>query len=210
MSFLRALFGPSKEEIWQQFSAQIGGNLVEGGFWQGSKVEARHGEWTVTLDTYTVSTGKSSITYTRMRAPYANPDGFVFAIYRQGVFSTIGKWLGMQDVCVGYPEFDEAFIIKGNDEWKLRRLFANEKIRQLITAQPDIRVLVNARHGGFWEGEALPKGVDELYFEVVGVIKDVNRLKQLYELFSETLDELCRMGSASEGDPQLSPRSTVE
>jgi len=149
MSFLRTLFGPSKEEIWRQFCAQTGGTLVEGGFWQGSKVEARHGEWTVTLDTYTVSTGKSSITYTRMRAPYANPDGFIFAIYRKGIFSSIGKWLGMQDVCVGYPEFDEAFIIKGNNEWNLRRLFSNREIRRLISVQPDIRFFVNNRHGGF-------------------------------------------------------------
>ena len=108
----------------------------------------------------------------------------------------------MQDVCVGYSEFDEAFIIKGNNEWKLRQLFSNAKIRQLISAQPDIRFFVNNRHGGVW-GKSLPKGVDELYFEVVGAIKEVDRLKLLYELFSETLDELCRMGSAYEDDPQV-------
>jgi hypothetical protein len=33
------------------------------------------------------------------------------------------------------------------------------------------------------------------------VIKDLERLKQLYELFAETLGELCRMGSAYESDP---------
>jgi len=35
----------------------------------------------------------------------------------------------------------------------------------------------------------------------VGVIKDVERLKLLYELFSETLDELCRIGSARQTAP---------
>ena len=108
----------------------------------------------------------------------------------------------MQDVCVGYPEFDEAFIIKGNHEWKLRRLFSNPRIRQLISAQPDIRFSVNHRHGRVW-GKRFPKDVDELYFQVVGVIKDVDRLKLLYELFSETLDELCRMGLACENDPPV-------
>ncbi|HTS17459.1 MAG TPA: hypothetical protein VMP11_07795 [Verrucomicrobiae bacterium] len=34
-----------------------------------------------------------------------------------------------------------------------------------------------------------------------GVIKDVERLKRLYDLFAETLDELCRTGSASARDP---------
>jgi hypothetical protein len=203
MSSLRTWFGPSKEEIWRQFCAQTGASLIEGRrWWEGSKVEARHGQWTVTLDTYTVSTGKSSVTFTRMRAPYANLDGFVFGVYRKGAFSRIGKWLGMQDVCVGYPEFDEAFIIKGNNEWNLRRLFSNEKIRQLISAQPAIRFFVDDRHGRFW-GKTSPKGVDELCFLVVGVIKDIDRLKLLYELFSETLDELCRMGSAYEEDPHV-------
>ena len=201
MSFLQKLFGPSRDEIWQQFAAAVGGSFNEGGFWNGSKVEAAHGQWVVTLDTYTVSTGKSSVTYTRMRAPYVNPDGFQFNIYREGFFSNFGKKLGMQDVTVGYPQFDEDFIIKGNNEWKLRRLFANEKIRDLISAQPDIHFSVRNDEEKFWGGRNLPSGVDELYFQVVGVIKDIDRLKLLYDLFSETLDELCHMGSANENNP---------
>ena len=201
MSLLRSLFGPSRDEIWQQFASAIGGSLSNRGFWNGGRVDAAHGQWTVTLDTYTVSTGKTSVTYTRMRAPYVNPDGFQFNIYRQGIFSNLGKWLGMQDVTVGYPQFDEDFIIKGNDETKLRRLFADEKIRELITAQPDINFSVRDDDAKFWSGTNFPPGVDELYFQVTGVIKDVGRLKVLYDLFSETLDELCRMGSAYEKNP---------
>ena len=101
---------------------------------------ARTGEWTVTFDTYTVSSGKHSTTYTRIRAPFENRDGFRFTIYRKTLFSGIGKWLGMQDVEVGHPYFDDAFIIKGNDEGKLRLLFANERIRKLIQAQPYIHL----------------------------------------------------------------------
>ena len=67
----------------------------------------------------------SYVAYTRMRAPYVNPEGFRFTIYRKGVFSDLGKLLGMQDIEVGDPDFDEAFIIKGNDESKVRDLFAD-------------------------------------------------------------------------------------
>jgi len=70
MGFLRNVFGPSRNEIWQQFASAIGGSFTEGGFWNGGTVEAAHGQWIITLDTYTVSTGKSSITYTRIRAPW--------------------------------------------------------------------------------------------------------------------------------------------
>ena len=133
-------FGPSKDEVWRQLSQEIGAEFVEGGFWKGSKVQAHVGPWTVTLDTYTESSGESHVTYTRMRAPYVNPEGFRFTIYRKSLFSDLGKLLGMQDIEVGDPEFDEAFIIKGNDESKVRDLFANPKIRQMIQDQPKIRL----------------------------------------------------------------------
>ena len=206
MSVLRTLFGPSKQEIWRQFCDQTGGKYVPARFLKGDKVEASHGQWTVTLDTYVVSTGKTTITYTRMRAPYVNPDGFTFTIYRKGIFSELGVLLGMQDVTVGYPEFDEAFVIKGSDEQKLRRLFSSQKIRELIGAQPTIRFMVKDDEMKFWGNRGFPEDVDELYFQVTGVIKDVERLKLLYDLFAETLDELCRIGSAYEKDPGVTLR----
>lgn len=199
MAVLRRMFGPSQKEIWRQLSEEIGAQYVEGGFWKGDKVQATHGEWTVTLDKYVVSTGKVTIVYTRMRAPYVNPDGFRFRIYRRGLFSNLGKLLGMQDVEVGFADFDRDFIIKGNDEGKLRRLFANPKIRELISAQKDIHFSVKDDEG--WFGPTFPEGVDELAFLVTGVIKDIDRLKLLYELFAQTLDELCRSGSAYESSP---------
>ena len=45
--------------------------------------------------------------------------------------------------------------------------------------------------------------MDELHFKTVGVIKDVERLKLLYELFAETLDQLCRMGAAYKQSPDV-------
>ena len=33
-------------------------------------------------------------------------------------------------------------------------------------------------------------------FQVMGVIKDVDRLKSLFDLFAAVLDQLCRIGSA--------------
>jgi hypothetical protein len=71
----------------------------------------------------------------------------------------------------------------------------------LISAQPEIHFEVKDNHGGW--GPDYPADVDELRFHVAGIIKDVERLKLLFELFAETLDELCRIGSAYEGDPKV-------
>ncbi len=194
-------FGPSRDKVWQQLSQEIGAEFVEGGLWKGNKVQAHVGPWTVTLDTYTESSGESHVTYTRMRAPYINPEGFQFTIYRKNLFSDLGKFLGMQDIEVGDPEFDEAFIIKGNDESKVRDLFANSKIRQMIQAQPKIRLRVKDSEG--WFGPKFPENVDELHFQVVGVIKDVERLKALFDLFAAVLDQLCQIGSAYKQEPGI-------
>ena len=51
MGALRKLFGPSREEIWRQLSADIHGQYVDGGFMGRDKVEATHGQWTLTLET---------------------------------------------------------------------------------------------------------------------------------------------------------------
>lgn len=202
MGFLRALFGPSQQEIWHQLCREIGADYVEGGFWRGDKVQARVGDWIITLDTYTVSTGKSSVTYTRLRAPFVNQDGLRFLLYRQGLFSELGKALGLvEDIEVGYPEFDQGFIIQGNDPVKVRALFANPRIRQLIQLQPAIYLAVKDDEG--WFGSQFPEGVDELYFQVVGVIKELERLKILFDLFAETLNQLGHLDSAYEDDALL-------
>jgi hypothetical protein len=201
MGVLRRVFGPSRKTIWTQLSTEIGAQYKDGGFWKGDKVEATHGAWTVTLDTYAVSTGKVTIVYTRMRAPYVNPSGFRFKVHRKGLFSDVGKWFGMQDIEVHDEPFDRDFIIKGTDEDKVRELFANPKIRELVALQKDIRFEVKDDEG--WFGPSFPEGVDELSFVVVGVIKDIERLKLLYELFAETLEQLCRIGAAYEQVPDV-------
>jgi hypothetical protein len=90
MGILREIFRSSRTEIWKSLSAQIGSEFKEGGFFSTDKIVASVREWTVTLDTYTVSNGKyGSTTYTRMRAPYVNKDGFRFTIYRKSIFSGI-------------------------------------------------------------------------------------------------------------------------
>ena len=196
MGTLRRWFGPSGSEIWRQVSKEVHGRFVEGSFGEEDRIQATHGGWTVTLDRHVVPAGRTVIVYTRMRAPYVNPDGFRFSISRRGLFNGIATWLGLQDIEIGDERFDRDFVIKGTNETKVRTLLSSPRMRELIALQPDINFAVKDDEG--WFGPHFPQGVDELQFTVVGVIKDVERLKLLFELFSETLDQLCRIGSAYE------------
>lgn len=199
MGMMKRMFGPSRKEIWTKLADEMRGRYVKSGWGKGDKVQVDHNDWTLTLDTYVVSTGKTVVVFTRMRAPFVNPSGFRFTVYRKSIFSGIGKFFGMQDIEIGDPPFDDGFIIQSTDEYRIRQLLGLSKIRDLISAQKDINFGVKDDEG--WFGTKFPEGVDELHFTVVGIIKDVDRLKLLYELFAETLDELCRMGAASDTPP---------
>ncbi|QAT39873.1 hypothetical protein [Clostridium sp. JN-9] len=137
------IFGPSKKEIWQQLAEEIQDDYVNNGFWSGDRAEAHVYNWIVVLDTYTTSTGKSSITYTRMRAPFVNLDNFYFKIYKAGILSGLGKALGMEDINIGHKEFDDNFVIKSNNEEKVKQLFSNAGIRSLIQAQSQFNLEIS-------------------------------------------------------------------
>jgi len=199
---LNEVFGSSKKEIWKRLSEETGSEFVEGGFFKGSdKVLAKYNNWTITLDTYTISSGHSSSTYTRMRAPYLNVDDFRFSIYKGGLFSKIGEFLGFHDIEIGDVDFDKAFVIKASDEDKVKELLGQPQIRDLVNLQPRFHLEVKDDEG--WFGKSFPEGVDELYFRVPGILKNIEQLKGLFEVFSEVLNRLCVIGAAYQSEPGI-------
>ena len=169
------IFRQQRDAAWKRFATEIGAEFIEGGLFRTSKVQAHINDSAVVLDSYSVSSGDSSTTYTRIRAPFQNKDGFQFTLFRTGLVSKIDKALGAQDIEIGDADFDRDFTIQSNNESKVRALFASLSIRQLIQAQRSIRLRLKE---------------NELHFEVQGIIKDLERLKSLFELFREVLGRL--------------------
>ncbi len=146
------------------------------GFFKPAMVKAQVGGRTVTLDTYSVPLGDdSSTTYTRMSVALQNMDGFEFHISRTGIVAQLDKALGAQDIEIGDAEFDRLFTIRGKNEAKVRAFLGNMRIRQLLQEQ---------KSGSFF----IRKGV--LRYEAQGFIKDVERLRSMFELFREALAQL--------------------
>jgi hypothetical protein len=201
LGYFRSFFGPSREQVWTDLRARIGGEVIPGSFWRGQQLQVEVGEWIVTLDEYTVMVmaGKVPVhvTYTRMRAPFPNPSGFRFSIHRASIFSYLGSLLGMQDIQVGYPEFDDAFVVKANNEAAVMSLCGSQRLRALVMAQPKFQLSIQDDDG--WCGKKFPTGVDVLVFNVAESIRDVERLKALYDVFAETLHQLSEMGYAGSG-----------
>ena len=194
------LFGPSKREVWKALAREIGALYVEGGFWKEDRVQARLGPWAITLDTYSVHSGHAQIVFTRLRAPYVNPEGFRFKAYRKGFFSEFGKLLGMQHVNVDHPEIDERFILKGNQEPTIRALFEDPEVCDLaLTHLQKGGLEVKDKEG--WLISKYPPETDLLYYQITGVLRDTERLRGLIDLFAAVLDRLEQLGAAVAGDP---------
>lgn len=188
---LRRLFGSAQREIWDQLGREIGAE-VEHDFWTGTEVRAAVRDWTVTLD----STRDATMRFTRMRAPYANPAGFRFTLHPDGFFNSVAKFFGMQDVEVGHPDFDERFIIKGNDPERLVALFDDDAIRELVMEQPSIFLTVRDDDG--WFDDSFEGETDLLEFLCADIVEDRERLHGLFALFGAVLDRLCLLGEAYE------------
>lgn len=201
MSESKPIFRTSQDEVWKKLSEELAGQFIPGETGKGGKCVAKADDWTVTLDTYRVDTQHDHFVYTRLRAPYVNKDGFCFLIYRQSFFATIEKMLGLQDIEIGDPDFDTKYIIQGNNVEKVKQLFSNPKIRQIIQTEPTFYGEVRPDDG--WFHDEFPDGVDELYCLIEGEITDLNVLKSLFELFAEILNTLCHIGSAYENDPHI-------
>ena len=202
MGLLRNILGPSKDEIWGQIATEIGGDYIDAGFWGKDVLVYRHNEWEFILDTYSQSSGQhSTTTYTRLRVPFLNKDGFRFKIFREHFFSSIGKFFGMQDIQIGDPFFDDSFIIKANDQYKIQRLLGDDDLKTLINRQPNIHVQIKDDEG--WFAQKYPEGVDVLYFECTSVMKKKEDLHNLFQLFTAILDRLVDIDSAYEKDPRM-------
>lgn len=201
MGLLRKWFHDSRSEIWRQLSAELGASYTQRTWSKSDRIEVAHGDWTLTLDVYTVHAGKAHIPYTRLRAPFANAEKFRMRLYRASIFTPIAKWIGMQDIAIGATEFDDDWVVKSNDERQVKAFLAEPALRARIAAQKKLSLSVEDDEG--WFGKQFPPDVDELRLVIGGHEKDPARLKELFELFADSLDRLCAIGAAYEKRPGL-------
>lgn len=193
MSIWKQLFGESQKDAWTRLAAEIGGQFNDGSWGLARSVSARLGGYDIVLDTFTVSTGKSSATYTRLRAPFANARGLRFNLHRASIFTGLAKALGKQDIEIGVADFDKDFVIQANDEQRARELLGDPALRAMIQAHPRVTIGIEDTDGSLFGGAYGPL-VDALSFVEGGVIRDVPRLASLFSLFAVLLKAFQRGG----------------
>jgi hypothetical protein len=194
----RVRFRHHEKEVWRKLSEEIGGEFKDETGWRNDEVRIKDGEWTVTLSFVGHRGARLDAIYTRLRAPYVNPDKFRFELFHQEWAHRLAHALGWQDVHIGDPLVDKMFVIKASDEAKVRELLSEQPIRDLLVTEKNLHVAVRDAEK-FFEPE-FPEGVDELVVEVPDKVADLARLERLYKLFAALLHSMGRHSSAYRRD----------
>jgi len=197
---LRETFEPSKDVIWQQIAEEVKCCFNKQKQFKTEPLRFRTKQWEVTLDAYE-SGGKHSLTHTRIRAPFVNKDGLKFELYEESVFAPISKVFEMKEIEVKDIIFDRQFVIKGNDSNQVQLFLKDERLKRLIKERRNLRFSIKEDDG--WFETTFPKGVNELYLESLGTIKDVNQVENLYDLFTTALERLVTLDSAYKKNPRV-------
>ena len=136
---------------------------------------------TIVLDAHAEVAGFSSDVVTRLRAPVPNPDAFRFRLKAAGLLAPLATLLGAEDIEVGDPAFDRAFVVQSADPARTKSLFADAELRAaLVAARP---ALVEVKDDEGWFGDEIPPGVDELYLEIPGKVLAPPALAALFAPF---------------------------
>ena len=188
----------TKKEAWQNLAVKIDAKPIEMSFVKGSiRLEKQHKLWTIYLDTYTVYTGKGSMTFTRMRAPYAGMFDFRMKIGRTNIFTKIAKYFGKQYATSGDYGFDDKFYIKCFDESLVKKVFENSQLKDALRGIKKVSILIKKAGGKEIFDEYM------LNYTLLGVIKDIERLEKMFEVLMMLLDEFEKNGIAKAEKPMV-------
>jgi hypothetical protein len=210
------------KKSWQKFCDEIGAEYIDGGLLGEGQIAASFNVWTIIFSISMIKYWRGpTLTRTQINAPFVRKgDEWRFKVYRTTFFSSLAQAFGIQDIQIGEPEFDQTFVLKSSDKSKAQALFGNQRIRELLKAQipnwdsfgPHMsKIAPKPFHAVIKSGWFDPtfrleikrykKGISQLYFEQDTLITETRRLRSIYELFSEVLTQLCKIGVATEADP---------
>ena len=113
---------------------------------------------------------------TSINAALLTGSGFNFVLYPEDFLITIGKLFGLQDIVLGYPEFDKNIVVKTNDAAKLTTVLAGEDARKILQNLSGFALKL--------ESHDERRNLD---LSIQRAIMDINELNQVLAMFYEVL-----------------------
>jgi len=186
------------KSVWLELADEVKGEFIDSTT-APVKVRIPMAPWTVTMEMHE-TTGKKQ---TRILLPFKYKSDFAFAIHNRNWIEDAQKTFGLQDIIVGFADFDRDFIIQGSEERTVKTLFANEPLRDQITAQKEVRLGLYRDKNALKQFGKVPPGIHVLAFEENHAINSFERLVSLLELVRTTMAQLCELNIANQQDPDF-------
>jgi hypothetical protein len=175
MNQQKRISGSTEDVIWEQLTKDLSeqDELLE------YNVIIQQGDHQVALNIDIDLGGgfESGYETTTLVAPLQTTTDFRFAIHKEDFLDEVGKFFGMQDVVVGYGEFDKNVLVKTNNEARVKELFSEEGIREVFELLTDDFTFALTLHDG--------KRV--LEFSIERGITDPVFLRKIYHAFYTVL-----------------------
>ncbi|MBF9253456.1 hypothetical protein I2I11_09150 [Pontibacter sp. 172403-2] len=179
MSAIKEFTGTTEAEIWQKVAEDIAAHKA---VLKYTALLHQSGQQILfDLDIDLGGGFESGISTTTFRAAVPARVPLRFHLHEQDFLGEISKVLGMEDVKVGYPDFDAAFIIKTNQPDTLRKLFADESVRRILLRHTTGRLKLEAEDGS-------PDAI--LSFKKDEAIVEVTVLREIYHVLRVILERV--------------------
>jgi len=107
---------------------------------------------------------------------------FKFSIHHEDLIDMVGKLFGMQDIIIGYPEFDDKLIIKTNDAVKIKNIFSDKKTRQIFQSLKGFTLHTGSRNIGDTDNKE-----DFVELTIDRGVLDMEELRKIYAAFVNVL-----------------------
>ena len=164
------------DDIYARVARRLGGRASAGGFFGRPMIRFQYRGAYAMVDIYSTG-GKNPTYYTQLHLTW--PDQSLrIEVYPERFVSRVGKFFGMADIQIGSPQFDELYLISGNDE---------AGIRHLLTA--DVQSKID-RLRSFLGNDDIYFGISrgQLLVKKRSLIRDYNMLERFIRLSLELYD----------------------
>ncbi len=114
----KVVTGTTEDEVWQTITADLNKepDILE----YSVAIEQQNRRILLDIDIDLGGGFEGGYESTMLRAPLRIAENFRFVVHHQGFIDEIGKFFGMEDVEIGYPELDKNLIIKKKHDHHLR------------------------------------------------------------------------------------------
>lgn len=129
----------------------------------------------------TTLTAPVPVQFTTLSTRINESKNFRFALHNEDFIDKLGKFFGMEDVKIGYPEFDKKLIVKTNDAGRIKAVFADEETRKLFQSLNGFNL-----HIAYYDDE--PDKHAALELDIDRDITNVEELQRIFNAFVNVLE----------------------